>query len=279
MELPPFNYVLTFNLLIGTIIPINFAIIKQGRSKMKKIITKGIKLILCLAVVFSIDHIHVLAQEMDKTKITILKEHIDEAGNKTMERIVIEGEDAKSFDFEKYKGHDYEKLENDEFSNDGNNWMRFKQFENEDGSFGQSIIIGDEEIDLSKFFNFDFGEKGMQFFGGDDFAFPKNFEPYATSKPKLGIQIKGLENQTGVQVTMVMEESVAQKAGIKEGDIILSMNEEVMSEPQDVVQFIQKTEPDTEILIDILRDGEPIQIVAMLTKEPPKKEKMIIKKI
>jgi membrane-associated protease RseP (regulator of RpoE activity) len=246
---------------------------------MKKLLTKGIKLILCLMVVFSIDHIHVLAQDSNKTKVTIIKESVDEEGNKTVERIIIEGEDAKKFDFEEFKDHSYEKLDEDDFSQEGHNWMRFKQFENEDGTFGQSIIIGDEEIDLSKFFNFDFSEKGLPLFEDDDLPFGRNFESFSSSKPKLGIQIKGLENQSGVQVTTVMEGSVAEDVGIEAGDIILSMNDEVMEKPQDVVQFIHNTEPGTEILIDILRDGEPRQIIASLKEETPKKEKMIIKKI
>ena len=79
---------------------------------MKKIIEKSFKWFICLAVLFGIHQLPLLGQQEENTKVTITKEYIDEEGNTVTEQIVIEGEDAKSFDLEQYKNGSYQKLQN-----------------------------------------------------------------------------------------------------------------------------------------------------------------------
>jgi len=61
-----------------------------------------------------------------------------------------------------------------------------------------------------------------------NFSFPdQNFDfsnSFISHKPRLGLQISDIEEGTGVKVTGVDEESPAEKAGLKEEDIIKEIN-------------------------------------------------------
>jgi len=62
-----------------------------------------------------------------------------------------------------------------------------------------------------------------------NFSFPdQNFDiprkPFISFKPRLGLQISDIEEGTGVKITGVDEESPAEKAGLKEADIIKEIN-------------------------------------------------------
>lgn len=62
----------------------------------------------------------------------------------------------------------------------------------------------------------------------------------------------------------VTKDSAAAKAGIKENDIILSINEERITESNSMVKIIQKYNPGDTITLRILRDGKEQDIEATL---------------
>ena len=61
-------------------------------------------------------------------------------------------------------------------------------------------------------------------------------EVYGLGRPKLGLSIQDTEDGAGVKVLDVDEESIADKAGIKEGDIILGVNDTDIKGTDDVVK-------------------------------------------
>ncbi len=62
-----------------------------------------------------------------------------------------------------------------------------------------------------------------------DFDFPNAMSPFGegfsfNKTPKVGLQIMDVEEGTGVQIREVEDESAAAKAGLKEGDVVTSVN-------------------------------------------------------
>jgi len=65
---------------------------------------------------------------------------------------------------------------------------------------------------------------------------PMGTYSYAFGRPKLGLSIQDTEDGVGVKVLEVDEESLADKAGIKEGDIILGVDDTDIKGTDDVVR-------------------------------------------
>ena len=87
--------------------------------------------------------------------------------------------------------------------------------------------LEDDEIDRG------FDKKFRRGFSLPDF--PNIDEIYVnTKKPKLGISIEDLEEGNGVKITMVNKYSPADKAGLKVGDIITSIDKHDVKEVNDI---------------------------------------------
>jgi serine protease Do len=70
----------------------------------------------------------------------------------------------------------------------------------------------------------------------------------------------GLEKNTGVLVTEVVEASPAAKAGLKRGDIILKMNGKEVKSNQQLRNTVSMMAPGTEIDLLVFRDGKEIPV-------------------
>jgi serine protease Do len=67
---------------------------------------------------------------------------------------------------------------------------------------------------------------------------------------------KGLKNQEGAYVSDVVDDSPADSAGIKEGDIVVEFNSKKIDDADDLLRAVQKTKPGTKTSIVILRDND-----------------------
>ena len=65
-----------------------------------------------------------------------------------------------------------------------------------------------------------------------------------------------LKNDEGAYVSDVVDESPADSAGIKEGDIIVEFNSKKIDEANDLLRAVQKTKPGTKTSIVVLRNKE-----------------------
>lgn len=81
--------------------------------------------------------------------------------------------------------------------------------------------------------------------------FNYNFSP---NRPKLGLQIQDTEDNIGVKVESVNPGSPADKAGLKEGDIITEMNGQKVTDVDKVMSTIQSAKPGNEFKIKVLRN-------------------------
>ena len=73
-----------------------------------------------------------------------------------------------------------------------------------------------------------------------------------------------LKEEHGVEVTMVDQDAPAGKAGIKEHDVILSINGQQVESVEQLRRMIRELPPGRNVNIGISRDGQPITLNAQL---------------
>jgi serine protease Do len=111
---------------------------------------------------------------------------------------------------------------------------------------------------LPRDFNFDF-----------DFE-ASGFTPF--SQRRLGVTVTPLSDQLaayfgvkqGVLVSEVAAGSAGEAAGIKAGDVILSVKGQTVAGPSDVVRELRQAEPGTDVEIRVMRDRKEITLTAKI---------------
>jgi serine protease Do len=98
------------------------------------------------------------------------------------------------------------------------------------------------------------------------------------SRGWLGVQIQeitpaiaaslGLKNEHGALVAVVSPESPGAKAGLKQGDVILSFNGNEVSRLRDLPRIVAETAPDTKAKMKVWRNGETTDLQATLGELP-----------
>ena len=85
----------------------------------------------------------------------------------------------------------------------------------------------------------------------------------------------GLDQKGGVLITQVVEESAAEEAGIKGGDIALEMNGQKVTKLPAFRNRVANTPPNSKIDLKIFRDGKTIDVSA-ITKEMEEDEEVAV---
>lgn len=75
-----------------------------------------------------------------------------------------------------------------------------------------------------------------------------------------------LKEETGVEVTMVDQDAPAGKAGLKEHDVILSINDEKIESEEQLRRVIHEIPAGRTVTIGISRDGQPMTLKAQLAE-------------
>ena len=81
----------------------------------------------------------------------------------------------------------------------------------------------------------------------------------------------GVEEETGVLVSQVVKDSPAEKSGLKAGDVIVNVDDEIIRSKNDLVNIIQDFDPGDEITIDFIRNRREETINVELGKSKSKK--------
>jgi predicted metalloprotease with PDZ domain len=81
-------------------------------------------------------------------------------------------------------------------------------------------------------------------------------------RPVLGIRIEKIKNTPGVLVDQVVEKSVAEKAGFKKGDRILSAAGQDIEDTGQLISIIQRQAPGTWLPLDVVRHSKHLEIIA-----------------
>jgi serine protease Do len=82
----------------------------------------------------------------------------------------------------------------------------------------------------------------------------------------------GLPDGKGEIVQSVQDDSAASKAGLKAGDIITSINGQEVNSEQTVIFLIANLQPGETIPVEVLRNGETVELSATLGKRPSEQE-------
>jgi len=98
----------------------------------------------------------------------------------------------------------------------------------------------------------------------------------------LGVQIQdvnnelaekeGLKEVKGVFVAKVNENSAAEAAGMKDGDVIISIDNEAVNTSNELQEKVGKKSPGDKVLVGILRKGKNIELTATLRNKEGKAE-------
>jgi serine protease Do len=92
------------------------------------------------------------------------------------------------------------------------------------------------------------------------------------SRGRLGVTLETLDDQLagyfgvkdGVLVKSVVEDSAAQKAGVKAGDVITTVNGRKVYEVSDVTRAIDRMESSDDFTIEVMRDKKPLTLKGKL---------------
>ncbi|BCX02208.1 MAG: hypothetical protein KatS3mg053_0146 [Candidatus Roseilinea sp.] len=80
------------------------------------------------------------------------------------------------------------------------------------------------------------------------------------------------ETWAAVTINNVVAGSPADKAGLKQGDMILSANDKPIKSPQDLVELVRNSKPGDRVTLSVQRQGEdkPVEITVTLGENPDK---------
>ena len=82
----------------------------------------------------------------------------------------------------------------------------------------------------------------------------------------------GLEKNRGEFVARVVAGECADKAGLKEGDIVLRVDGREVSPEATLSYIVANIKPGTRIPLDILREGKPLKLTATVGARPPEEK-------
>lgn len=94
------------------------------------------------------------------------------------------------------------------------------------------------------------------------FAYDKNVTPY--------IQTSNIANNTakqGIYIASVTDKTAAQRAGIKEGDILLSIDDNNLERMCELRRYIYTKKPKDEVVLKIQRNSRELEIKVKLDKK------------
>lgn len=100
---------------------------------------------------------------------------------------------------------------------------------------------------------------------------PQNFRNFNfnfnDNRPRLGLQIQDTEDSSGVKVQNVLPGSPADKAGLKEGDIIKEMNGEKINDVDNVMSKLHRPDHSRDFKIKVLRDKKEMNFDVHLPRD------------
>jgi membrane-associated protease RseP (regulator of RpoE activity) len=88
----------------------------------------------------------------------------------------------------------------------------------------------------------------------------------AESTPPVMLGITMSDEDDGVMVDSVRDDLPADKAGLREGDIITKIGDEEVTRQRDLRTFLMKAQPDQKVDIVVLRDGKTLTLPLTLEK-------------
>lgn len=120
--------------------------------------------------------------------------------------------------------------------------------------------------------DFDIKLDGLNF----DRMMPRNFTPgqpngpgmhWSGGSPKLGLSVQDTDDGKGVKVIEVDEESNAEKAGIKEGDIITKLDDKAVNSVDEIAKLLREKKDNPTVTFQLTRNGKLQTIEAKMPRK------------
>ena len=112
------------------------------------------------------------------------------------------------------------------------------------------------------------GNNGMQRFGFELPQMPELNNIFGNiEKPKIGISVEDVEENEGVKISSVSENSPAAKAGLKEDDIITEVNDKKVKDVDGIKPIIKGATEGTVFKFNITRNGKKTVIEVKIPKK------------
>lgn len=249
------------------------------------------------------------SEKKEKKQVVIIKKTIDKDGNEVVEKIVKEGKEAEDFDVAKYlKEGEHEATNvNVEIrvTKEGDEKPADEEREIEVTVDGDNVFImeGDEKTIIKiegdtekKEITTEDGKHIiiMKSEGGDEntFEFLENIDVEMDGDKKTEIRIMKTQKSNGaffgvmidptsegMELLDVVKDSPAEKAGLRKGDILQSVNEHQVSTYEELTKVLSSYKPGDSIVVMYKRDGQVNKVQANLadSKDIPSSNKMIWK--
>ncbi|MBA2779820.1 ChaN family lipoprotein [Billgrantia kenyensis] len=84
----------------------------------------------------------------------------------------------------------------------------------------------------------------------------------AEALPPMQLGVYIVPHEDGIEVHGILDGSVAERAGLEEGDIILRAAGEALGRPADLTRLVQRQPPGTLLPLEVRRNGEEREILA-----------------
>lgn len=152
---------------------------------------------------------------------------------------------------------------------DYENYIQTDAAINQGNSGGALVNARGQLVGINKFIISAFGTNT-----GVSFAIPSNNAKQIAAqllkygnikRGKVGIYIKATElSQAGVLISKVVAKSAAEKAGLKSGDIITSLNDKAVADPLDFHHRLGLIRAGTRVTFEIMRNNKKMHIDLLL---------------
>jgi serine protease Do len=87
------------------------------------------------------------------------------------------------------------------------------------------------------------------------------------NRPRLGLSVQDAEDGKGVKVIDVDEEGNGQKAGVKENDVIVAINDKEVNSADEVAKIVRESKDKPSIMLKIKRDGKTQNIEVKMPRK------------
>lgn len=87
---------------------------------------------------------------------------------------------------------------------------------------------------------------------------------FKEEKPKLGVNIEDADNNEGVKITSVTENSAAAVSGLQSGDIIYQLDDKKVGTMSDLIDAVQAHKPGDVVTVHYIRNGQKAEATSTL---------------